>query len=515
MPELHALIIEDSESDALLLLRELERGGYTPIYQRVDGAEAMRQALREKSWEIVFSDHNMPGFNSFGALEVLKESGLDIPFIIVSALIGEETAVQAMKAGAHDYLMKDRLARLIPTVEREIREAKSRAVKRQAEEALKLSEAKFRFMADNAPVIIWMTDENHALTYVNRPFLDCTGYKPGCGNNFEWVDKLHPEDQVATKNALFETTLHQAPFTLEYRLLDKNGEYRWMINHGTPLFESNGRFKGYIGSILDITDRKMAERALEIYTRKLEHSNRELEQFALVASHDLQAPLRKVNIFADFLRNALGESANEEALDYIARIQKSTRRMQQLVGDLLSLSRVNRNDGHFSRVNIQHLVKTVLDDLEEDIANKNACIEVDAHIELEADATQLKQLLQNLFENSLKFYRPEVRPEISVCARTLDNERCEIVVRDNGIGIREEYREKIFQVFQRLHEESLYPGNGIGLAIVKKIVERHSGHIALESEVGEGTTFTIILPLSQTNYISTLSRLGGGRNTYS
>ena len=173
---LHVLIVEDSEIDARLLILELKHGGFEPLHERVENADALRAALRNTSWDIVLCDYSLPDLTGLEALSILKETGSDIPFIIISGAIGEEVAVEAMKAGAHDYIMKDRRQRLLPAVERELREAAMRREHRQVEAALRESEAKYAAIIDASPVPMAVNDEHANITFVNRKFVQAFGY---------------------------------------------------------------------------------------------------------------------------------------------------------------------------------------------------------------------------------------------------------------------------------------------------------------------------------------------------
>ncbi len=241
--------------------------------------------------------------------------------------------------------------------------------------------------------------------------------------------------------------------------------------------------------------------ALAAANAALKRSNEELEDFAYISSHDLQEPLRKVRAFGDMLATKFGDTLGEEGQDFIRRMQNASNRMQTLINDLLHLSRVTRKGNPFGPVKLDNVVRTVLEDLETSITEAGGTARVSPLPALEADATQMRQLFQNLIGNAFKYRRDHVAPVVEVTAspRTLNGsgEYWEFAVRDNGIGFKPQYAEQIFQPFKRLVARSKYNGTGIGLAICRKIVERHRGTIRAEGRPGEGASFFVTLPASQ------------------
>jgi signal transduction histidine kinase len=277
----------------------------------------------------------------------------------------------------------------------------------------------------------------------------------------------------------------------------------------------------------EVIERQKGEVLLQQYSQKLERSNRELQDFAHVASHDLQEPLRKVQAFGDRLATKFKEQLNDEARGYIQRMQNATSRMQTLINDLLTFSRVSSKTQPFAKVDLNKITSEVIEDLEVRIQQKSATVEVKDMPVVEADPTQMRQLLQNLIGNALKFQAEGVTPSVKVYGEQVSddlNERvegnlsfiedsmtafdgdnrdgfkiryCNIVVEDNGIGFDEKYVDRIFTVFQRLHGRSEFEGSGIGLAVCRKIAERHHGSITAHSAPGKGAKFIITLPLLQ------------------
>jgi light-regulated signal transduction histidine kinase (bacteriophytochrome) len=266
---------------------------------------------------------------------------------------------------------------------------------------------------------------------------------------------------------------------------------------------------GIAGISRDVTQHKQAEEQLKVFTAKLEQSNRELQDFASVASHDLQEPLRKIQAFGDRLRSKCGSSLTAEGIDYLDRMQSAAQRMQVLINDLLTFSRVATKARPFAPVKLSEIIAGVLSDLEVRIEQKRGRVEVGELPEIDADELQLRQLFQNLIGNALKFHREGESPIVKVSCHliedrgldqsesSMDDQSCEIRIEDNGIGFEEKYLDRIFDVFQRLHGRGVYEGTGIGLAVCRKIAERHGGFITAQSVPGKGSTFIIRLPLKQ------------------
>jgi PAS domain S-box-containing protein len=263
-------------------------------------------------------------------------------------------------------------------------------------------------------------------------------------------------------------------------------------------------------AIEDITERKLVEETLKIYAAKLERSNRELQDFAQVASHDLQEPLRKILAFGDRLKKRASESLDEQSQDYLQRMFNAANRMQTLITDLMTFSRIETKAQPFVPIDLGVIAGEVSADLETRIEQTGGRLEIDELPIIDADPMQMRQLLQNLIGNSLKYHREGVPPIVRVYSQKPDEPSqesidgsvlatpfCQIEVMDNGIGFDEKYLDRIFTVFQRLHVKDEYEGTGVGLAICRKIVERHGGTITARSSPGEGSTFVVTMPLRQ------------------
>ncbi|MGC2557905.1 MAG: ATP-binding protein [Terriglobales bacterium] len=357
--KLQVLAVEDNPTDIELTMHALQRGGFDAVYAAVQTKEEFTERLRHADYDVILTGYNLPSWNGMETVEVLREEGLDIPVIVVSGYLGELRAVECIKQGAADYVLKDHLLRLPDAVGRALREKKLR--------------------------------------------------------------EEHRRDQE------------------------------------------------------DLT-----------------RSNRDLEQFAYVASHDLQEPLRMVAIYTQLLAERYQGKLDENADKYIHYAADGATRMQVLVKDLLAFSRVGSQGAKFRPTDCAAAVEIALQNLRAAVQESGARVECGPVPAVVADPTQLVQLFQNLIGNALKF-RGSKTPVVSVTAEQTKQETI-FSVADNGIGIAPEHAELVFAIFKRLHSRTEYPGSGIGLAICKKIVERHGGKIWVESQPGHGCTFRFTLP---------------------
>jgi two-component system CheB/CheR fusion protein len=303
------------------------------------------------------------------------------------------------------------------------------------------------------------------------------------------------------------------------RLKSKTGEFRWFYVNGEPERNTAGDIVSWVGAFTDIHERKTVEaqleqrvsertRELREANAQLQRSNHDLEQFAFVASHDLQEPLRKVKTFAERLRDEQ-TAVTEKTSRYIDKISESTQRMSRLINDVLQYARLVRFGDSFEPTDLNAVLKNVVTDYELAIEQKNALVETAELPVVEAVPLQMNQLFNNLVGNSLKFTAPDRAPLVTITSRTLpvseatalplnrNGAYCEIKFADNGIGFNQQYAEQIFTIFNRLVGKEDYEGTGIGLALCRKIVTNHQGMISAESKEGEGTSFRVVLPLKQ------------------
>jgi PAS domain S-box-containing protein len=280
-------------------------------------------------------------------------------------------------------------------------------------------------------------------------------------------------------------------------VFDKPGEpQRSLLIHTAPIRDERDEIIGAVSLFQDITERKEVEAELERYAARLERSNAELQQFAFVVSHDLQEPLRKIRAFGDRLKVHAGNRLEQQEQDFLNRMTNAAQRMQAMIDDLLAYSRVTTKANPFEKVDLGEIVSEVISDLEVRIERTGGKVQVKELPVIEGDPMQIRQLVLNLLSNALKYHRPDHPPEVDIGAE-VNGQEMTLLVKDNGIGFDAAHAERIFQPFERLHGRSAYEGTGMGLAICRKIVERHHGLIRAESEPGQGATFTVVLPIHQ------------------
>ncbi len=366
---LHFLMVEDNEADCDLIVRELKVGGFRFTSETAQTAEQFRAKVRSLCPDIVLADYNLGQWRGIEAVEILREEGLDIPVILVTGALGDTTAVECIKQGATDYVLKDSLPKLPRAIQRALQEQQLRQQRHQAEETL--------------------------------------------------AQKV----------------------------------------------------------------------------KELARTNQDLEQFAYVASHDLQEPLRMVAAYTQLLAEKYKGKLDEQADKYIHYAVDGATRMQTLVQDLLAFSRSGREGTEMSATDCNTVVQQALLNLEAAVRDNAAQVNCGTLPAVHANSGQLRQVFQNLIANAMKFRKPEP-PIVQIAARK-HGEEWLFSVADNGIGISPDHLNDIFVIFHRLHTRDEYPGNGIGLAICKRIIERHGGRIWVESEKDRGTTFKFSLPANQ------------------
>ena len=391
-------------------------------------------------------------------------------------------------------------------INRDITESK------RVEEALRASERLYRAIGESIDYGVWVCAPDGRNIYASESFLKLVGITQQECSDFGWGNVLHPEDAERTIAAWRECVRTGGIWDIEHRFLGVDGQWRSVLARGVPVRDEAGEIVYWAGINLDISARKqmeedirkardelelrVQERTAELnsYMTKLERSNQALQDFAYIAAHDMKEPLRKVMSFGNLLSQKYKDSLTQTGNDYLNRMLHATERMQSLLTGLLDYSRVATAAEPFKEVGLSGLIGEIVSDLEVRIVKTGGEVHVGDLPVISADPTQMRQLFQNLIGNALKFHKPGEKPIVQVRCVSDIGSGSQIVVEDDGIGFDEQHLERIFAPFQRLHGRSEYEGTGMGLAICKKIVERHGWSITAKSAPGAGSTFIITLP---------------------
>lgn len=374
------------------------------------------------------------------------------------------------------------------------------------------SEAQYKILTNSLPLVIFSLDADGNLLYSNEWLTKFTGESIESLNKNKWQSVVHPND-IDSFSLLFEKDIKKGAATIKTQSRLKNinsGEYFWHQISLSPLINDKGELQYWIGYIVDIHAEKIVEETLkdnrelkeaqhqlkenhamlERYIEELNRSNHELQQFAYVASHDLQEPVRKMLYYSDYLIRNFDNKLDERGLKYLSNMHSSASRMRSLISDVLSYSQINLGESGFKNVDLNIVAQEALQDLEMVISEKKAKINIQQLPVIYADEQMMRQLFENLISNSIKYSKGDVTPVIEISC-TENHDSVQMAFTDNGIGFDEKYLPQMFALFQRLNRREEFEGTGIGLAICKKIMDIHHGKIWAKGELGKGATFYI------------------------
>ncbi|WP_437718468.1 ATP-binding protein [Sorangium sp. So ce448] len=490
-PAGHVLLVEDNP-DMRSYLRDILATRWT--VEAVENGEMALCAVRSRVPDLVLTDIMMPGLDGFGLLKALRAEPRTrlVPVVFISARSGEASRVHGAEAGADDYLVKPFSVReLLARVGGRIEIARLRRQVAEDVERLRESEQRFRSLADCAPMMIWMSGPSGGCEYVNTTWLRFTGRSLEEELGDGWLDAIHPDDRPLVASACAESMETHEPFMLECQMLRRDGESRWVVTQGAPRYGAAGAFLGFVGSSLDITERKRVEDALA-------DADRRKDEFLAMLGHELRNPMAPICVAVELLRRRSRGGPPDQHVEVIAR---QTRTLMRLVDDLLDVSRITRGKIELrkERIDVKAAVTRAVASTREQIEARRHQIRLvlpAAAVHVLGDDVRLEQILVNLLTNACKYTDPGGHIGVAVEQR---GDRVELRVRDNGIGIAGEVLPHVFELFHQA-DRSLdrAPGGlGIGLTIVRDLVALHGGSIEATSPgPGQGSEFVVRLPVA-------------------
>lgn len=375
--------------------------------------------------------------------------------------------------------------------------------RKRSEQALQASEERLCLATEAAQLGIWEWDLSSGELAWNEPGKAILGLAPDRAVSIPvFLNAIHPDDRQVLDQPTAQTLVAQKIYEREYRVIWPDGSLHWVLDIGQGYSDETGKPVRMAGIAMDITRQKLQEKKLTENAAELEKLNREIQDFTFIASHDMQEPLRKIRAFSNLLREKAGLQLREGEQDYLARLEDAAERLQTMIDSLLAYSRITTKAQPYANLSLAHIVTEVLADLELRRKNDGGKVDVGELPEIEADPDQMRLLFRSLIENALKFTKPGVPPQVKVYAAKASSDGVkpapvDVYVEDNGIGFDVAHVDRLFQPFHRLVGRSEYAGPGIGLAMARKIVERHGGRITVNSIPGQGSTFRVTLPVKQ------------------
>lgn len=496
MPKARVLVVDD-KPEGLLSLEAVLRasGGRFDIVTASSGREAIEYVHNsDTEFAVILLDVQMPEMDGFEAARRIRAFNKYVPIIFITAISRDEIHVfKGYDSGAVDYLFKPLNSPILQSKVAIFVDLfyKNEMLKEHERREKELSGIRYRNLADAIPHLVIKTDRNGLGNYFNQGWTHYTGMSTEESAGRGWESVFHSNEFTGFMNTWREAALMGDRF--ETRLVVRRADQseRWHLLQGVPEFSSSGEINGWLFTGTDIQNEMETRMKLEEQARDLKRSNNDLEQFAYVASHDLQEPLRKVRNYVDLLEIYSEETLNEKTQKCLSVIVDGVKRMQQLISALLDYSRVSKmGDSIAEEVDVRSEVDFAIESI---AAAKDAKISIENLPRVRGNGVQVRQLFQNLVANAIKFRNQE--PSHIWIGTEMKDGVPAFFVKDNGIGIPRDYTDKIFVIFHRLHTRDRYPGTGIGLAICKKIVETHGGRIWVESEVGKGTSVYFTLPV--------------------
>lgn len=520
------ILIVDDKPENIFSLKSILKLHNFLIDTADSGEEALKKILNN-TYSLIIMDVQMPGMDGFEVAETIAgfNKSKDTPIIFLSAVNTDKRFItKGYTSGGIDYVTKpvdpDILIMKVKTFYKlseqrreltSIQDSLRREIeiRKQAQDDSDIRMKELRLILESLPQIAFTIKNDGEIEYVNKRWYEYS-------SSLKEFPKIHPDSSFDSEHWK-EVLKTGAEFSEEVRIRNiLTNEYRHFLLKIIPVKQGETILK-WVGTFSDIHQQKLTNEVLELKVKErtselstknqeLEITNHELQQFAWVVSHDLKEPLRKIQAFCGIVRDKFLKG-NEEALSYLERTISSSNRMSTLINDLLDFSRLSVST-LFKPTPLNTIVDELFHDFDTIINEKHAIVKRDDLPVIDAVPTQMRQIFQNLISNALKFSRKGVDPTITISSQLIENKDinglpspngsyCRITVTDNGIGFDEKYLDRIFVIFQRLNNRTTYEGTGIGLAIAKKIVDKHNGLITATSKENEGSCFIIVLPIHQ------------------
>lgn len=501
---LQVLIVEDRAADAELMAKELQRTGFNVDWQCVDNERDFRMRLTP-GLDLILSDYNVPAFGAITAMQVLRESELDVPLIIVSGSIGDEKAAECLKMGATDYILKDRMARLGPAVARALKDRKNRQEKLRAEAALRISEEQMRGILSTVEDMVFsMSLPDYKLRYMNPAGAKLFGrpVEDFMADPSLWLQSIHPEDRagvVADQLRAFKWGTSENRF----RMVNARGSIRHVQSRVWAAYDAEGKPSRLEGIISDVTERLQAEQEkgqLErsrLEQERLEKVNEFKSQFLNMVAHDLNNIVTPMRLSLRTIRDVASADSVEALAMPVATLGRSVERMTTFLADLLDAARMQAGELRItpSRMDLSAALLATLEGLNEEGKLRKIDLQsaIPLGVQINGDARRIEQVTTNLLSNALKFTPDGGTIKVQLASH---KDAVQVDIIDSGPGIKTDDQAKLFQPFSQVGSkiQGKHTGTGLGLFICKGIVEAHGGRIWCESKEGQGARFSLTLP---------------------
>lgn len=499
MYPLSILHLEDNISDAELIHTRIMKEGIDCNIKLVSNRQQFFKEVEDGNFDIILCDYSIPSYSGIEALALAKDKLPDVPFIFVSGTIGEERAVESLKRGATDYIIKDNLARLVPAISRAIKEVEDQKEIRRAEEELKKSEERFELAARAANDVIWDYDNIAGKIWWSDNFTKLFGsYENEDITQYDfWLSKIHPEDVNRIVQS-YESIIggKKNCWSGEYRIKRSDGSYAYVLDRGFLVYDAEGNFIRMVGAMMDISRMKKNEAELILAKEKAEAADKLKSEFLAQISHEIRTPLNTIMSFSSLLQMDFEGKMNEDQRIIFDGIETAGRRLIRTVDLILNMSLLHagKYEPVFRKVDLRPAVKGIVNEFQRSALMRNLELKYTFKINdanITCDEYTVGQIMQNLIDNAIKYTQ---KGKVDVRLYKNNQNRVCIDIQDTGIGISEEFMPNLFKPFvqESTGYSRKFEGNGLGLALVKSYAEINNAEIKVQSKKEVGSTFTLI-----------------------